>query len=477
MAEKLLNSRIVLKHDTLANWLESSLILKDGEVAIAVIPTGASNSGLTPPAIGIKVGDGTHTFSQLNWIQAIAGDVSAWAKAANKPGYSADEIKAELTTGDNKTVASRLADLETSAAAVAVYRILTGTGNDANKWMLQKKAANADDTAYETVSTIDLNAILATKQDVLAFDGTYNETTNKVATESTVAGAIQALDVDDAAVAGKYVSAVGVDTNGQLDITRADLPDYTNTYAAKAYEGKVDTLIGTDTGKSARTIANEELAAQLIPAGAQAALDTLQEIAAWIQAHPDDAAAMNQKIVAIKNALSSFITVGQDGAYTVDTDAVKDYIDSAAGAAIEALDVSDISGFGAGKTLATLTEVDGKIAATFQNIAILLNQVTDAGTAAAKDFTTAVAANGTDLPTAGAVADYVGNAIQALDGSATATAADGNKYSVLTSVTEADGVIAKGAEVQLEAIAKTGNVNDLIQTSGDVLVLDCGGAS
>lgn len=58
----------------------------------------------------------------------------------------------------------------------------------------------------------------------------------------------------------------------------------------------INTLIGDDTGKSARTIANEELAAQLIPEGAQESLDTLQEIAAWIQEHPNDAAAMNTAI-------------------------------------------------------------------------------------------------------------------------------------------------------------------------------------
>ena len=46
-------------------------------------------------------------------------------------------------------------------------------------------------------------------------------------------------------------------------------------------------------------------------------------------------------------------------------------------AAIDALDVSNISGFGAGKTLATLTETDGKIAATFQDIEIVSAKVTD----------------------------------------------------------------------------------------------------
>ena len=62
---------------------------------------------------------------------------------------------------------------------------------------------------------------------------------------------------------------------------------------------KVNTLIGSDSGKSVRTIANEELAAQLIPDGAKESLNTLQEIAAWIQSHPDDASAMNSKIQTI----------------------------------------------------------------------------------------------------------------------------------------------------------------------------------
>lgn len=44
--------------------------------------------------------------------------------------------------------------------------------------------------------------------------------------------------------------------------------------------------------------------------------------------------------------------------------------------AIDALDVT-VSGVGAGKTLASLTETDGKIAATFQNISITKSQISD----------------------------------------------------------------------------------------------------
>lgn len=69
--------------------------------------------------------------------------------------------------------------------------------------------------------------------------------------------------------------------------------------------GKVTTLIGSDAAKSVRTIANEELAAQLIPSTAKESLDTLQEIAAWIQNHPDDASAMNTAITNLQNLVGT----------------------------------------------------------------------------------------------------------------------------------------------------------------------------
>lgn len=62
----------------------------------------------------------------------------------------------------------------------------------------------------------------------------------------------------------------------------------------------IKTLVGQDKNKSVRDIAVEELAKQLIPENANEALDTLEEIAAWIQNHPDDASAMNADIEELK---------------------------------------------------------------------------------------------------------------------------------------------------------------------------------
>lgn len=66
--------------------------------------------------------------------------------------------------------------------------------------------------------------------------------------------------------------------------------------------------------------------------------------------------------------------------------------------------------------------------------------------------------------------------INALDSSVSATAADSNQYSVLTGVTQTDGKLSGKTEVKLSAIAKTGNVNDLVQTSGDYIILNCNAA-
>lgn len=109
-------------------------------------------------------------------------------------------------------------------------------------------------------------------------------------------------------------------------------------------EGTVATLVGEDAGKSARTIANEELAKQLVPENAQESLDTLAEIAAWIQAHPGDASAMNLAIEALQKQLSG-IDAGEG--------TVKKYIDDA----ITALNVGQYA------LAADLTALAGRVTA------------------------------------------------------------------------------------------------------------------
>lgn len=63
----------------------------------------------------------------------------------------------------------------------------------------------------------------------------------------------------------------------------------------------VDTLIGTHTNKSIDDIVSE----LLITASAPESMDSLQEIAEWIQNHPTDAAEMNADIANLKDRVSN----------------------------------------------------------------------------------------------------------------------------------------------------------------------------
>lgn len=307
--EKILNTRVLLKTDTLENWNNSTLALKKGEIAIATVAATAG-TGLTEPVVMIKIGeDGVKTFNELPWnFYAKASDVIAACKS-----------ESTLTDFVNNVIAG--AGIATDEAlATLTGRVTTAEGD------IDALEALVGNTSVDTQIANAISAAI----------GEGGSVTEKIAAE------IQKLDVEDNAVAGKYVSAVS-EADGKITVTRADLPDYTNVYAAKEHDhaiadvtglqdaldnkatsadvtalsGKVTTLISTDAGKSVRTIANEELAAQLIPENAQQALDTLSEIATWIQSHPDDASAMNAAIEALQakvgdSAVSAQITSAID---------------------------------------------------------------------------------------------------------------------------------------------------------------------
>lgn len=119
--------------------------------------------------------------------------------------------------------------------------------------------------------------------------------------------------------------------NGKSAYELAQSTGFTGTMAdwLESLHGKADFYTG-GTGvditegvislneKKVKEFAAEELAKQLIPSGASESMDTLQEIAAWIQSHPDDASKMNASINAISGEVE---TIKSDYAKTSDVDA------------------------------------------------------------------------------------------------------------------------------------------------------------
>lgn len=190
MAEKILQTRIQLKYDTYVNWTTNNPVLKAGEVAVATIVSGNTQevNSVAAPQILLKVGDGTSPYNDLPFVSARAADVYSWAKASTKPTYTASEVGAVPTT-----------------------RTVNGKALSSNI----------------TLSASDVSADAA----------------------GTAAGLIANLDKSDAAVAGKYVSAVS-ETNGIITVTRADLPVDTNTTYQITLSGTTLTLQSKDIGST-----------------------------------------------------------------------------------------------------------------------------------------------------------------------------------------------------------------------------------
>lgn len=212
--------------------------------------------------------------SAKDYADSLAGNYDAAGTAETKVQ--------ELANGQVKTNTAAITKLNGDAktdgsVAKAVADAKAG---------LETKISAADAKAAGAQTAVDnLKAYVgtipegATSTDVVSY---VNEKTAGIVTDASLS-----------ALTKRVVTAEGKITAAEGNITNL-------SGRADAVEGKVAALVGEDAGKSARTIANEELTKQLIPEGAKESLDTLQEIAAWIQKHPDDASAMNAAISALK---------------------------------------------------------------------------------------------------------------------------------------------------------------------------------
>ena len=226
MAEHTIETRILLRYDTLQNWTSSTVILKQGEAAIAVSSFDYTIEGTnnrpnhTPPAVGIKVGDGYHYFSELPWVQAVAGDVYNWAKQQTKPSYNANEIQG-LTAliqqciedagggggsggGGEVTVQARL------------YRLIKGTGDNSDKYYLQSKTV--DDTTWTTdelnyIDLSDLARILTWMGDAAEYWNLGGYLAEKIN------DSLSSINYTDTPDATKVVTAVH-QTNGKIRVVR-----------------------------------------------------------------------------------------------------------------------------------------------------------------------------------------------------------------------------------------------------------------
>lgn len=237
-----------------------------------------SKLGLYDEKIKAKIAadDATVLASAKEYAESYANSLAPNYDAAGDAATA--EANAKAYTDAEVAKANSAAAGAQSAAEAAATAASTADGK-AVAAQAAADAAQGDVDKLETyVGTIPTTA---TATDVVGY---INEKTAGIATDAALseltAKVAQAEEDIDAIEADYLVEQDKTDLQGGIDAVGA----------------KVTTLIGEDANKSVRTIANEELVAQLIPEAAKESLDTLTEIAAWIQAHPDDASAMSKAI-------------------------------------------------------------------------------------------------------------------------------------------------------------------------------------
>lgn len=310
MANKTFNTRICMKNDTYAQWVEKDPVLLRGEIAVVVIPadTGAVQG---EPVTLFKVGDGTKKFSQLDFIGAKAADVYDWAKAAAKPTYSANEI-----TGLADYISGEIQDTDTQ------YK-LEADAEDGHKFYLYSKAKGDEAFGTTPVSIITIPETVYT----LA-TGTANGTVKFNGTDVAVAGLGSAA----------YTESTAYDTKGAAQTAEDN---------AKAYADGKDTAIaaakkaGTDAQDAVNalsgkvgTVAEGKTVVEMISDAQAAATYNDTEVKAGIKANADAITKLNGTSAVegsvdkkVADAINEFATKVSDD-QTVNT--FKELIDYAA---------------------------------------------------------------------------------------------------------------------------------------------------
>lgn len=270
MPNKVLNSRLKLKVDTLENWESSEVILLAGEVAFATIET-ASETITNVPTVVMKVGDGTHKWSELKYVYAQASDVYAWAKKA-QPDYNDLINKPSIPT-------------------VPVYTLEPGTTAGTLKLLKNGAGSEVKVAGWDALNTLVNEKADAehthTSEDITDFDTAVNALI--AAGNFAVKGQIVDADISaSAAISQSKIAGLTTALAGKAalehDHVVADITDF-----GTAVDGKISTHNSSGTAHS--DIRSAAQAAQTAADGAQDAADAAQAAADAAQAAAEAAQA------------------------------------------------------------------------------------------------------------------------------------------------------------------------------------------
>ena len=228
MAEKILNTRIQLKYDTIGNWTDKAneKVLKAGEVAVVEVPSSTTTDQYghvitTEPTLLFKVGGAKYTaedaaagkgtagelkkFKDLPWTSALAADVHAWAK--KEWNAFINDVKAAVATGNASLVTAEAFDTFKTTVIGTVSDELTSTTIFGKIAELEDIADAADELSKDNKEILDV----------------LNGDVNKTGSVKQQVKAIKDL-----------IDGTG-GLSGQLDILAGDFNTYVTTTAPETY--------------------------------------------------------------------------------------------------------------------------------------------------------------------------------------------------------------------------------------------------
>lgn len=516
MSSNTLKTRIRSKIDYLANWNNNTTFIPLlGEICIAIIPRNVSATaaneiannvdtseigvtgvegqprqgvGLTPYAIGIKVGDGSNNFSSLPWVQAIAGDVYAWAKNATPP--SANQISAQYGTNQSGTVQDAINSIQTSIGGI----VSSGISADALSSALQQlqdqltgstsEVFNADsaNTDYDNNEATDKPAVTHNHDTKIIRTITQNGlniTTTSSPIEEADLPDIHMNKISDLVTTAGYNSSTNpIPTKGYVDSEINALRTQITggiTFLGIVYESDLlannsqPITDGSSIAPIFKIPGSNPIAYNTIQISSLTAGNVILYRGIITTTDPNDE---NNEIITDAEVGKEFIWTGS---------AWEEFGDEGSFAVKGSIEKADLS-----STLQT--EINNKLTATQADLDAKLDSTTAASTYVAKNGTDRLitATEGTKL--AGIEDGAQVNDIEEVQVNGTALTITNKTVNVevpllkikersaLNVVTDVT-IDSTDKSVTLAAIAFNGNTNNLTQTSGDYLVLNCGNAT
>lgn len=291
MAEKILQTRIINKNATLADWNSSSLKLKQGEIALAFVnaqTTDAKGNIIHVPTCVMKVGQkdangNEQAFKDLPFLSAPASDVYAWAKAqkfdeaGNLPNTNAAIKALQDAIGVGGSVAAQIESaIVTALAKLALDEVTVGTGKiigsikqENGKVVATTRDLEAADIPTLAISKIDgLQAALDSKATAtgLADEVAAREALGRTVAQNTADITKEAGDRAAADTAlGQRIDGVAGDLTEEIN--RAKAAEQANATAAANAQAKADKAeddAATVAGNLTQEVADRQAADELL---------------------------------------------------------------------------------------------------------------------------------------------------------------------------------------------------------------------